>query len=302
MEDYAFVMETLRSLLGLLMVVGVVVVIIYVIAKAIPKNGDPTKRSVITLFGKPLNQMFGPVQESIVGYIEVPYEVQVKMPTVTIESKDDPPVAMTVEDMSFTLRISKKDPVRFIESGGQEAVTREAIGMFTAGLQEFAANNNKCTSYEELKKGQPYMLAAIVNYILKGDVVDMNDEVCVKKMHDLMASKNGAVEMPALGVTLIQMDIGRVAIPKKLMDANTAIAEQESENQKLLKAAEGTRDRLKVLQEADSGVTLADLQVQEKIRMSNEKTIRIVGATDSDKAIGGFVAVAGAFGDKGKGK
>lgn len=296
MGDYGFFMETITSLIELLICFGLTAVVIYMIAKAIPQNGDPAKRSVLTIFGNPMNVLVKPFEETAVGYIEVPYEMLEKMPVVKIETKSSPPTQMTIEDMSFTLRISKKNPRQFLASGGKEVVIKEAIGMFTSGLQEFSANNTRFVDVESMKKAQPYMLAAILNYITRGDAVDMTDERAIRKAHDLMASKHGEIEIPSLGVTLVQMDIGRVVEPKEVVEANTAIAEQERKNAEAKVKIKGVAERLKILQKVDSTVTLETLQIQENIRPADERKITVSGATDSDRTLASIIAVADAFG------
>jgi len=285
--------EAASMLLRLCITVGVLLGIVYLILRSLPKNSDQSKRSVVTIFGKPRNipifpKLISPFKMQIIGYEEVPYEFQVKVPQTKMMSKEADPIEMRVEDMSFTLRVSDQSPVTFLNTGGEEAVKKEALGMVIAGLQEFAANSTRTS--DELKKAQPYMVAAIINYIVKGNSIDVTNEAVVKEEHDKMASKTGDVEIPALGVKLVQMDIGRIVEPQSVIEANTAIAEQEAENARKLKVIEGVTERLRKLREVDPDATLEALQIQEGIRVADERKITVNGTGEADKMIGGIVA------------
>lgn len=292
MEEFTAILELADKAIWLLIIIGAILAIVLGFVKCLPKNADPAKRSVLTILGTPVRFPFrglvGPFKLSIVGYEEVPYEFQVKVPATKMMSKEANPIEMRVEDMSFTLRVSKKSPVTFLNTGGEEFVKKEALGMVIAGLQEFAANSNRTSV--ELKKAQPYMLAAIVNYVAKGDLVDLNNEGSIKQMHDLMASKNGSIEIPSLGVTLVQMDIGRIVEPQAIIDANVEIAEQEAANAKAMKKIKGVTERLKELKQVDPSATLETLQIQEGIRPADERKITVSGVGEADRMIAGIIA------------
>ncbi len=310
--ELKFWMDTMWSLVWLLVMVGLVALAIYLVANSVQKCSDATKRAVKTYFGNPTNTLAGPgwfvapLKGIVGGFIEVPYEIQVEVPELTVESKHDS-IDLKCKP-TVTLRISKRTPANFITSGGEDAVKREIVSMVTATLQEFAATNDRYMDYKALKKAQKYMIGTLVNAFMRDDVVDLNSDECVKRTHDAMASKNGNVEIPALGITVVQMDIGRLAEPASLDEAAKKAAEQRIINAQKMVETEGDVERLKLWQTADDTVRMKDLQIQEGKRPATfeERKVTVEGAGDLDKLVGVIEIAANAFGRRqqqgGKGK
>ena len=203
---------------------------------------EPPHRGVFMYFGRRYNVKLDEGLNFLPGYPLIFAFIKVKVEKVNAEFKPEkvrtPDLAELTMDIALTF--TPTDLIPYLNSGGEEGVTKILVGMVEEEARQWANNPGQAPlTWREAISANAEAAATIAAELA-------GQEVSRQIVRKLMVG-NAAVEIPNLGITLNRLNVGKIVPQGELISAAEKMVVEEAQREGDRIEIQNVRDRIEEL-------------------------------------------------------